>query len=72
MKAYRKIIELDRDKKQKPNMLIIGNSHSDPSTKAFLIKFLTVLSPLAEEIHVISGDDPRFYDNVRWLKMKKS
>jgi glycosyltransferase involved in cell wall biosynthesis len=60
------------DKKQKPNMLIIGNPHSNPSTKAFLIKFLTVLSPLAEEIYVISGDDPRFYDNVRWLKMKKS
>ena len=72
METYRKIIELDRNKKQKPNMLIIGNPHSDPSTKAFLIKFLTVLSPLAEEIYVISGDDPRYYDNVRWIKIKKS
>lgn len=57
---------------QKPNVLLVGNPHSDPSAKAFLIKFLKLLSPLAEEIHVISGDDPRVYSNVCWIKMKKA
>lgn len=49
-------------------MLVIGNPHSNPSTCAFLHKFIKVLSAISSKCFVISGDTPPNYENVLWLK----
>ncbi|MEM1661137.1 MAG: glycosyltransferase family 4 protein [Candidatus Bathyarchaeia archaeon] len=50
------------------NILVIGNPHSNPSTRAFLRKFVKVLSPISSNCYIISGDKPPRFSNVFWLK----
>ena len=53
-----------------PNILIIGNLHSHPSSDAFLKKFLKIIGSLSNEVCIISGDKPT-YDNIQWIKYEK-
>ncbi|MEM1582888.1 MAG: glycosyltransferase family 4 protein [Candidatus Bathyarchaeia archaeon] len=50
------------------NIFVIGNPHSNPSTRAFLRKFIKVLSPISSNCYIISGDKPPRFSNVFWLK----
>lgn len=54
------------------NLLIIGNPHSDSSTKAFLGKILAILAPLSKDIYIICGDNPKYYPNCHWIEIDKS
>jgi glycosyltransferase involved in cell wall biosynthesis len=50
-------------------LLIVGNPHSNPSTKAFLEKFVYVLTATnqVDKIIVISGDGPPCNPKVLWI-----
>jgi len=50
------------------SVLVIGNPHSNESTRAFLHKFIKVLCAISSKCFVISGDAPPNYENVLWLK----
>jgi len=53
----------------KPNILVIGNLHTHPSAKSFLDKFVNIVKEIANEVYVISGDNPPIYKNVLWIKL---
>lgn len=55
--------------KEKPNVLVIGNPHSHPSAKAFLIKFTNIIKAISNVVYIISGDKPPDYDNVSWIEL---
>jgi len=55
------------------DLIVVGNPHSNPSTRAFLEKFIKVLkaTQVADRIYVISGDALSPYSNVYWLRTCK-
>jgi glycosyltransferase involved in cell wall biosynthesis len=58
---------------EKRELLIVGNTHSNPSTKAFLDKFVRIIlaTSIPSRIYVISGDVP-LISKLYWLKTKDS
>ncbi len=58
---------------ERRELLIIGNTHSNPSTKAFLNKFIRIIlaTSIPTKIYVVSGDAP-LVSKLYWLKTKDS
>jgi len=56
--------------KKKPNILIIGNLHSNPSANTFLQKFIKIIIELSDEVYVISGDEPLNHKNILWKRVR--
>src|SRR2546428_6212052 len=52
---------------QKPSLVVIGNSHSNVSTRAFLTKFARVADELANQVYIISGEGPRVTGKIHWI-----
>jgi glycosyltransferase involved in cell wall biosynthesis len=51
------------------NTLVIGNFQSNPSTEAFLKKFLSLVFPLSKKIVLVSGDlPPEFSSKIKWIR----
>lgn len=57
-------------KKDKPKIMVLGNPQPHPSSEAFLIKFIKIISNLSREVQVVSGDKPPLYHNVSWIKTR--
>lgn len=53
---------------KKPNLLVIGNPVLNKSSEAFIEKFIQILHPLANNIHIISGDKPPLFTNSHWYE----
>lgn len=49
-------------------ILIVGNPYSDFSTRAFLNKLLSILSPTMEDISVIGGEGPCSAGNITYYR----
>jgi len=54
----------------KPNLVIIGNTHSNPSAEAFLIKFANISKEIGEKVCFITADPPPSFPNVRWIRIQ--
>lgn len=50
------------------NILVLGNPQSDPSTSAFLNKFIIIIQKLSSNVYLISGDKPETIGNMTWIK----
>src|SRR5688572_4595406 len=52
----------------KPLLVVIGNTHSNPSAAAFLIKFGNIMKEVAEKTYFITADSPPESGNIRWIR----
>lgn len=50
------------------NILVLGNPQSDPSTSAFLNKFIIIIQKLSSNVYLISGDKPETIGDITWIK----
>lgn len=56
-------------RKQRLNILIIGNLFANPSSKAFLKKFTNLMTEIGEDVFVVSADKPSSYINLEWIEL---
>ena len=55
---------------KKWNVLIIGNLPTNPSSEAFLKKFVNIVKEVGKNVYIISGDAPPTYKNTTWIKFR--
>jgi glycosyltransferase involved in cell wall biosynthesis len=53
----------------KPNLVVIGNTHSNPSAKAFLVKFGNISREIGNLVYFLTADPPPSAPNLKWIRV---